>query len=237
MKLRNRSARPAGANRWARKKSVVPDTQSHDKLIGELQDSQKLLDEWINNLADVHEHIGEELERLQQINRAWMSRIQDMLSDTPPPIGSTVEETRTIQAAPVSPGVESQEIELAPFERKLVDSFNQEAAQFRRKFSTVPFGAENIGEIFQTGGEPRFAKKEGGIYYLVENDGNTYIVPNPTSRMSIEYVKSEGLGHLFDVQNCELEDPSLVDLLRPARVAESGGRWMVVQKGQLRGRR
>jgi hypothetical protein len=125
---------------------------------------------------------------------------------------------------------------LDPFETTLVTMYNEEPDQLMRKFRPKEFGAENVNEIWDTGGEPRFARKENGIYNLLEENGCYYVVPEPGLRLKARYFKSEGVSYLFDVGGTSVEDEPLIRLIKPAKVSESGGRWIVQDKGLI-GRR
>jgi hypothetical protein len=124
---------------------------------------------------------------------------------------------------------------LGPFAQELVYCYNEEPGKWRG-FSPVVFGAENVNDIWDKGGEPKFAKKEGGIYNLVVDNGVCYVVPEPGLRLDEGYVKSEGLSYLFDISGYSLEKQPPVVLIRPATVEESNGRWTICQKGEIRGR-
>ena len=126
--------------------------------------------------------------------------------------------------------------ELQPFERDLVAIYNHEQGKWTRTFRPTGFGAENVNEIWEKGGEPKFARKEGGIYNLIEADGTCYVVPEPGLRLQEGYFRSEGLRYLFDVSGNSTEHEPLIALVSPARVEESGGRWNILSKGEIRGR-
>ena len=126
--------------------------------------------------------------------------------------------------------------ELSAFQREFVALYNAEPAKWARTFRPIDFGAENVNEIWEKGGEPRFAKKEGGIYNLVDANGTFFVVPEPGLRLQQSYFRSEGLRYLFEVALAAEETEPLVCLIRPAMVEESGGRWTILNKGELRGR-
>jgi hypothetical protein len=122
------------------------------------------------------------------------------------------------------------------FEQELVALYNEQPAKWTRAFRPIGFGAENVNEIWEKGGEPKFTRKEGGIYNLVEADGSCYVVPEPGLRLQEGYFRSEGLRYLFDVSGNSTEKEPVICLVRPARVEDSGGRWTIVSKGEIRGR-
>ena len=73
--------------------------------------------------------------------------------------------------------------DLTPFEEALVHVYNSEPENWRRSYRPSSFGAANVDEIWRTGGDPKFTKKEGGIYHLVEADNRGYVVPEPGLRL------------------------------------------------------
>jgi hypothetical protein len=148
--------------------------------------------------------------------------LPSILSATPEPIQKKSEVPRPLV--------------LNVFEERLTNSYNDDPSKFRKTFLAEGFGTENVSDIFQTGGEPKFIRKEGGIYYLVEDQGSSYVVPDPTSPLNDSYIKSEGLAYLFDIEDYDMEKQPLVALERPALVKESSGHWTVSNKGKIRGR-
>ena len=126
---------------------------------------------------------------------------------------------------------------LTPFEESLVQTYNAEPGNWRRAYRPASFGASNVDEIWKTGGDPKFTKKEGGIYHLVEGDNRGYVVPEPGLRLQENYFRSEGLNHLFV---CHSFRPGAswarILLVSPAVVQENGDRWTVLEKGELRER-
>ena len=127
--------------------------------------------------------------------------------------------------------------QLDEFEERIVQTYNEEPDRWSRKFRPASFGAANVDEIWRSGGEPKFTRKEGGIYHLIESDGRFFVVPEPGLKLQESYFRSEGIGHLFEVEepNCGATGGAIF-LISPARVEESGDRWLVNQKGELRER-
>jgi hypothetical protein len=124
-----------------------------------------------------------------------------------------------------------------PFAQELVRIYNEEPERWTRLYRPVSFGAANIDEIWRNGGDPKFTKKEGGIYHLLEAQGRFYVVPEPGLRLQEGYWRSEGIGHLFACPHLEEgESGSLIWLVSPARVEEAGDRWCVTEKGEIRER-
>lgn len=127
---------------------------------------------------------------------------------------------------------------LDEFEAQLVRTYNYEPEKWTRKYRPASFGASNVDDIWRSGGEPKFTKKEGGIYHLVADSGRSFVVPEPGLKLQGSYFRSEGLGQLFDCSGLEEEAGSgQISLISPAIVEESGERWIVIQKGELRERR
>jgi hypothetical protein len=123
------------------------------------------------------------------------------------------------------------------FEEQIVRTYNDEPDKWARKFRPVSFGAANVDEIWRSGGEPKFTRKEGGIYHLIEDSGRFYVVPEPGLKLQESYFRSEGLGQLFEVADSECGPSGCpMVLISPAIVEESGERWLVNQKGELRER-
>lgn len=124
--------------------------------------------------------------------------------------------------------------DLTPFEQALVNVYNFEPENWRRSYRPSSFGAANVDEIWRTGGDPKFTKKEGGIYHLVEAENRGYVVPEPGLRLQENYFRSEGISHLFD---CPSFRPGAswarIHLVSPAIVQENGDRWTVSVKGEL----
>ena len=75
--------------------------------------------------------------------------------------------------------------------------------RWSRKFRPVSFGAANVDEIWRSGGEPKFTRKEGGIYHLIEDSGRFFVVPEPGLKLQESYFRSEGIGQLFEVAESE----------------------------------
>jgi hypothetical protein len=126
---------------------------------------------------------------------------------------------------------------LTPFEESLVHTYNAEPGNWRRAYRPASFGASNVDEIWKTGGDPKFIKKEGGIYHLVEGENRGYVVPEPGLRLQENYFRSEGINHLFVCRNfCPGASWARILLVSPAVVQENGDRWTVLEKGELRER-
>lgn len=126
---------------------------------------------------------------------------------------------------------------LDEFEEKIVRTYNEEPDKWSRKFRPASFGAANVDEIWRSGGEPKFTRKEGGIYHLIEGEGRFFVVPEPGLKLQESYFRSEGIGQLFEVDESECGGTgAAIFLISPARVEESGDRWLVNQKGELRER-
>jgi hypothetical protein len=126
---------------------------------------------------------------------------------------------------------------LDEFEQRIVRTYNDEPDKWPRKFRPVSFGAANVDEIWRSGGEPKFARKEGGIYHLIEDSGRYFVVPEPGLKLQESYFRSEGIGQLFDVAESECGGAGApILLISPAVVEESGDRWLITQKGELRER-
>ena len=142
---------------------------------------------------------------------------------TPPPIVDDAEEPPTHA--------------LTPFEETLVHTYNSEPGNWRRGYRPASFGASNVDEIWKTGGDPKFTRKEGGIYHLVEAENRGYVVPEPGLRLQENYFRSEGINHLFVCRNFRpgASWPRIL-LVSPAVVQETGDRWTVLEKGELRER-
>jgi hypothetical protein len=119
---------------------------------------------------------------------------------------------------------------------EFVALYNEHPGKWTRAFRPTGFGAENVNEIWGSGGEPKFTRKEGGIYNLVEADGSCYVVPEPGLRLQEGYFRSEGLHYMFDISGEPVEKQPAICLVRPAIVEESGGRWTILSKGEIRGR-
>ena len=141
-----------------------------------------------------------------------------------------------IESAPRMPGRTAASVSraLAPFERELVETYNEQPQKWSRKYRPMSFGAANVDEIWRSGGDPKFAVKEGGIYHLIEDSGRSYVVPEPGLKLQEGYLRSEGLAQLFEVP--EFEDgatgiPFL--LVSPAVVEQAGEQWRVREKGEL----
>ncbi len=127
--------------------------------------------------------------------------------------------------------------QLGVYEQELVTAYNEQSGKWTRTYKPVGFGAENVNDIWEKGGEPKFARKEGGIYNLIEAGRCCYVVPEPGLRLLDGYFRSEGLSYLFDVAENSTESEPLICLISPAKVEESGGRWNIVTKGKLKGRK
>jgi hypothetical protein len=126
---------------------------------------------------------------------------------------------------------------LDEFEQEIVRTYNEHPDKWSRKFRPVSFGAANVDEIWRSGGEPKFARKEGGIYHLIGDSGRYFVVPEPGLKLQESYFRSEGIGHLFEVAESECGGTGApILLISPAVVEESGDRWLVSQKGELRER-
>jgi hypothetical protein len=126
---------------------------------------------------------------------------------------------------------------LDEFEEKIVQTYNEEPERWSRKFRPVSFGAANVDEIWRSGGEPKFTRKDAGIYHLIEDSGRFYVVPEPGLKLQESYFRSEGIGHLFDVAESDCRGAgAAIFLVSPAQVEESGDRWLVSRKGELRER-
>lgn len=126
---------------------------------------------------------------------------------------------------------------LTPFEETLVHTYNAEPGNWRRAYRPASFGASNVDEIWKTGGDPKFTRKEGGIYHLVEGENRGYVVPEPGLRLQENYFRSEGINHLFVCRNFHPGASwARILLVSPAVVQETGDRWTVLEKGELRER-
>ena len=125
---------------------------------------------------------------------------------------------------------------LGSFEQSFVELYNNDPEKWQQRFRPKVFGAENVNELWEKGGEPRFVTKEGGIYSLVEDQGSYYVVPEPGFRLSERYFKTEGVGYLFETGNMDIEDSPVIRLVKPAKVSDCGGRFTVVSKGSIRRR-
>jgi hypothetical protein len=126
---------------------------------------------------------------------------------------------------------------LTPFEETLVHTYNSEPGNWRRSYRPASFGASNVDEIWKTGGDPKFTRKEGGIYHLVEAENRGYVVPEPGLRLQENYFRSEGINHLFVCCNFRPGASwARILLVSPAVVQEHGDRWTVLEKGELRER-
>jgi hypothetical protein len=124
---------------------------------------------------------------------------------------------------------------LTSFEEMLVHTYNSEPDKWRRGYRPASFGASNVDEIWKTGGDPKFTKKEGGIYHLVEDENRGYVVPEPGLRLQENYFRSEGINHLFVCRNFRPGASwARILLVSPAVVQENGDRWTVLEKGELR---
>ncbi len=155
-----------------------------------------------------------------------------------------LQDEETHRPAQESPTRESSEVvittgrALDEFEKQLIRTYNYEPDKWARKYRPASFGAANVDDIWRSGGEPKFTKKEGGIYHLVADSGRYYVVPEPGLKLQDSYFRSEGLGQMFDCPNLEAESGgSSILLISPAVVEDSGDRWTVTQKGELRERR
>jgi hypothetical protein len=127
--------------------------------------------------------------------------------------------------------------DLTPFEEALVRVYNSEPENWRRRYRPSSFGAANVDEIWRTGGDPKFTRKEGGIYHLVEADGRGYVVPEPGLRLQENYFRSEGINYLFTCPNFRPGSSwARILVVSPAVVQENGDRWTVSAKGELRER-
>ena len=158
------------------------------------------------------------------------------------PAPSAVEQ-RPEQDAPSAPLLAVDDAEepsahtLTPFEETLVHTYNSEPGNWRRGYRPASFGASNVDEIWKTGGDPKFTKKEGGIYHLVEAENRGYVVPEPGLRLQENYFRSEGINHLFVCRNFRPGASwARILLVSPAVVKENGDRWAVLEKGELRER-
>ena len=150
------------------------------------------------------------------------------------PIISRLKEKRRSQQRSVPAADSHPSRVLNEFEKVLVYTYNQEPERWSRKYRPVSFGAANVDEIWRSGGAPKFTVKEGGIYHLVAESGRFYVVPEPGLKLQESYFRSEGIGELFHCPG--LESGASLTLVSPAVVEESGERWIVVEKGELRGR-
>ena len=127
--------------------------------------------------------------------------------------------------------------QLDVYQQELVTAYNEQSDKWTRTYRPVGFGAENVNDIWEKGGEPKFARKEGGIYNLIEAGRSCYVVPEPGLRLLDGYFRSEGLSYLFDVAGDSRESEPLICLISPARVEESSGRWNILSKGKLKSRK
>ena len=197
----------------------MPDSEFRDAVLRHLRSHQQALDALADDLSTAYDHLDEQLKVVQRLQKEQLRFIQLL---------GTEEGTLQIAAEDSSA--------LPPFERDLVASYNsEEPSKWRRRFCAEDFGAENVNAIWEKGGEPRFTKKEGGIYSLVAGDGTFYVVPEPGLRLNEGYLKGEGLEHIFDISKYDLQAQPPVVLVRPATVEEASGRWRVVSKGEIRG--
>lgn len=102
----------------------------------------------------------------------------------------------------------------------------------------------NVDELFQAERqhqevEPKFTTKEGGIYDLVTIDGTHYVVPQPGLILGERYFRWEAFDRMFETPGIK-SHPQLaveVEVIRPAVVELWLGRWIVLQKGEVRARR
>lgn len=190
------------------------------------------------DLEMIYDALEKEARFLEHAKKASERLIRALGEDKP-------SEETAIDSTPPSPGMplaapseyDSAESDLEPFAQDLATAYNSETSEaWNRKYSPSDFGAENVNQLWVSGGEPKFVKKEGGVYNLVENGGVGYVVPEPGLRFTDSYFNSEGVEHLFEVSGFSLETP-LFTVIRPATVEESGGRWTVSRKGNIQGRR
>src|SRR5690349_15495034 len=134
-----------------------------------LEEHEKALETLANELAAVHDELRNHMQRFYRMQSEFI-KFRQKLSN-----GDNLESASSGDDA---------------FERSLVESYNSEdPGRFRRLFATEGFGAENVNDIWERGGEPRFAKKEGGIYNLVAQDGIYYVVPEPGLPLNDGYLK------------------------------------------------
>ncbi len=214
-------------------------------LLSFFKDQQEQANRFADELAKIKEdsspeHKLEDLldgqsKYLQNLLRATKLLLRGMETGSMP--------NRTVQ--PLASRGEDQPSELVQetsasalnrYEQELVSAYNEQPGTWARTFKPVGFGAENVNEIWGKGGEPRFARKEGGIYNLIEADGLCYVVPEPGLRLQESYFRSEGLRYLFDVTGSPTEHEPLICLISPAKVKENSGRWNILSKGEIRGR-
>lgn len=193
-----------------------------------LEEQESALEKLANDLATVHDELRNQMQRFYRWQSEFIKFRQKLSNDFEFDNAPRNNESETGNLLPESNS----------FERALVESYNsEEPGKWRRLFGAEGFGAENVNDIWEKGGEPRFAKKEGGIYNLVAQDGVYYVVPEPGLALNDGYVKSEGLNHLFDISGYDLEMQAPVSLVKPATVEESSGGWRVSSKGAIRGKR
>ena len=226
----------------------MKDAELRTALFRFLEDQQTQANRFADDLAKVKEdsppeHKVEDLldgqiRYLQNLLRVTTRLLRDIEAVTEGDEPLTPEAPNT-EAQPSAAPVDNSSampLPLDAHEQELVSAYNEQSSKWTRTFKPVGFGAENVNEIWGNGGEPKFARKEGGIYNLIEVDGVCYVVPEPGLRLQESYFRSEGILYLFDLKGSSVESEPLISLVSPAKVEEAGGRWNILSKGEIRGR-
>jgi hypothetical protein len=122
------------------------------------------------------------------------------------------------------------------FEQRLVLTFNESGASITAEFDMEPFGVANLTALHRGAfEEPDFQVMEGGMYRLVRDGAQAYVVPRPSLQLDDARYRSGGIAHLFECPGFERDSYwSPIRLVRPASVLDQGGRWQVVNKGELK---
>ena len=179
----------------------------------------------------VYDAIEGQIKFIRKFQQGTRELLEALTGDAQPlvPVDTASTSTRSTAGQASAP-------ELGPYEQELVTAYNEQPSRWTRTFKPSGFGAENVNEIWEVGGEPKFTRKEGGIYHLVEANGVCYVVPEPGLRLQEGYFRSEGLCYLFNVTGDDMESEPMIALISAAKVQETGGRWNILSKGEIRGR-
>lgn len=125
--------------------------------------------------------------------------------------------------------------DLSPIEREIAEAY--EGATVSSRFPVTDFGVTNIAEV-SLGRQQTCAlgPVKRGHYWLIEAQGDFYVVPRPGLPLDRDKAEYGALSDLFEVHGIDL-DASQFDfkLVRPARVSQTGVGWVPSTRGIIVG--
>ena len=122
-------------------------------------------------------------------------------------------------------------------EQGIVDTYNEAPKALHARYQPRPFGVVNGNEIQRNAtAAPVFGDTEQGAYLLISGaSGNSYVIPKDDILFQDAYYNNEAMGVVFECRGYEAGTRYRhIELVRPAVFSNSGGRWTIERKGEIR---